>query len=391
MQINKSVMFTQQLSQDELYILRTMIWQLYRARIYSQGAVETTIADLVCEFEADRDFQMHLRYKGESVFSFDPKSKIIRIDWEKFDEIYSSSKRNGQTLGWSIGAILDQIYQEQAGSAQYVFETMITTDTRKIARDFYGLLEATAGLSTKRMYNHVKFSLVRRSDGIAVYDDHGFMVIHATPKFVHFGVGYITGTNINENVKSVVEKLRPHVLGIREAFKQVRSDLAKLMTDALKTRDQLLKLAAGTLTQAARFDVNRFRKEYVHVAASGTKVFVYDDRLVLEAARGGRTIGTIELFPGQRYPDMAAPMLDALRENFEWMKAIQSDITNAMGTYGKYLHDQVVEFFEEAAVMKMGIPREHVGAYLASFQSIKDRGFRGDFEEFVAITKPLKD
>jgi hypothetical protein len=391
MQINKTVMFTQALSRDELYILRTQIWQLYRAQIYRTPRIPTTIADLVCTFNEDRDFLLELSYKDYVVFSFDPKTKIIKLDWEKFNELYSEQVRNRQSLGWSIGAIFDQIYQEQSGAAMYVFETMTNSKIRKMARDFHGLLEATGRLSAKRIYSMQKYSVAQRGDGWAVYDPEGMLIVATTARMMHFGVGYVTGTDLNENVENIIQKIRPHVLGMRTTLNNVRQDIAKLMKAVVKAKGDILKLGAGTLTQAARFDVDRFQKEHVFVSPSGSKVFFYDDQLVVEAARGGNTLGNMELLVGQQYPGISAKMMDTLRDQPELVKMIDVDLQKALVSYSHFITAQVTTFLEDHVLAKAGIEREQAKPHYEAFMKLKERGFRGDFEAFALIIKPLKD
>lgn len=390
MQINQSVMeIPGVISRDELFNLRMNLLQLYKSRIYAMQEVPTSVYGLQCHFRDDNEFPLHLMYKNELVFSFHPGSKIIDFDPEQINSIIGAEARCGNTIGWTLAVLFEQIYREQAGFDQHAYATMTTHETRRNARTFFGLLESVARLSAQNLEGGRGEQLVRRDNGYAIIDAAGMLVFHITKRTFSFGMGYLNDTDIDTNINHMVMRYRPWVIDVRRKYCGVLDQLADLLRTTWRAKEEINRVTSRALSGADMRGID-LKREYAHSLQSGSVICMYDHAIILQYSRGGLAIGTATYYPKKRYPIVDTAVLDYLRGITMTTNPLKDDFQAALVSYSKMITDQVVGQVEQATLTKLGLTIETGRPYYQAFMNARASGYRENFEAFALLIKNVQ-
>jgi len=390
MRIKQSVMVTPAISRDELYILRMQIWQLYKIRAYANAEHLTTVEGLRVRFVEEDNYRMDLVRADKVIFSFHPTTKMIDLDWVAFTEIFPKEVAQDNPIGYAISSLFDNLYQDVSGQSQYVFDTMTTPSTRRKVTDFYGLLASACKLSADMMRIGPKYKIGHRGDGYVMYDENNMMIFHVSQRRMHFGMGYVTGTDVNANVKFIIDKFRPYILDIRSGYQETPRFFGKILERHYGFAEEAIRYGANMLTQAQRFDSSRFEFNAEVVIASGSKVTYRREGITLGYVFNGQFIGEITHRKGNPMATMDACVMDRVRMNPVMLASLESDMQSALTLYREHVQCQVNFFFEMEHLKGLGLDIETAQPFLVAYKEAQSSGYRKSFAEFVKLIQQLQ-
>ncbi|WDS62418.1 hypothetical protein [Pseudomonas phage D6] len=390
MKINPTVMFTNSFTRDELYILRLQIWQLYKIRAYATGEHLTSVANMVARFVEADSYKLELVHNGKVVFSFHPTTKQIELDTVLFYQILPHQVRGETPLGMAIASLLDNLFQDVSGQSQYTYDTMTTSAIRRKVSDFHGLLLSCGKLSNEDMHAGDYCYIRERGDGYALYDAYNMLVVHVTHKRMHFGMGYVMSTDVNENIVSLIDRFRPVVLDIRKEYREVHHYFGKMLEKTWSVADQMITQGANRLTQAVRFNRDRFEFGHSVVTSGGSKVEYDTKGIKLGYVFNGQFIGEITHTRGNELVTMDADVADRIRKNPTMLTSLPAQLESAHALYVQHVENQVNYFFEFEHLKDLGLDPATARPYLDAYNVARDRGYRGSFAEFVQLIQTLQ-
>lgn len=384
MKITQSYTKTDAISQDELYILRMQLWQIYKARLYATGEHVTTVADLTATFDEHNQFQMDLMWHGRSIFSYHPSTRTIELDWKEWNKILSPTVRGDTPLALAIASILDSLYQREAGQSLFGYTTMTKPVSRRKANDFYHLLRTCKELSDKHMSVGPKFQLREEGHGYSLFDEYGMLIVHVTADWMHFGVGYVTGTDIDANVRYIIDNFRSYVLAIRESYRSANGIFTGMFGGLKNKIDMLNNYAANLVIQAGRPSSAYLLDDQSIIVPSGSRVRITEKLIVIDVVKDGVGKGDLKYNTVTKKIETAPHMWDYLHlpGHDVFLAQVVADAINA---YNDCLSVRTNEILGSAALAQLNLSPAQITKVMAGFHDVYKQGYRGNLLDFAQL------
>lgn len=365
-------------TREELYMIRMLLWQLQTSKYSGGDRILSTIYNVECHIDvnADDSADIHLVAGHHIIFSYNTNTGLIDFDSRLLPLTLAPLHPVGGSLGMTLCLFLDALVREHMGATKFAFQTMTKKDTKKVVHDFYGLVKSVA-FKSARDIEFKEHRLTTYGDGYALFGPDKMLIFAVYEDSID--LGFISDVNLNKLIKEKINAIRPLILDMRDTYNHPLEKLEELFVFLWNTKEMIRMKNVN----AAKFLNAEAPDSAFVVTIEGTNFHISDDLLVMDNAHGWANYK-----PNCR-PEAESSMLDWLRTDASYDE-LRKLFVAATHRYADLMQYQIGNIPNPADLVKLGLTREQYPHYLSVYLLAKKRGYPGDLEHFVNLTKLLK-